>query len=149
MISFAGDFTGKVDNKGRIVLPAAFKTDMMEAGEDTFVVRKDFHEPCLLLYPETEWNKLVSKIDEASNITNRQDRNFKRRFGKNVSKIGFSVDNGRMLIPKRYLEMANISKEVMIEGLGKYIEIWDKAAYDQIDDSSENFSEELDEKLNL
>ena len=147
MGSFAGDFPGKVDNKGRIVLPAGFKNDMKQAGEDIFVVRKDFHEPCLILYPESEWDKLVKKIEEASSITSRKDRALKRSMGKNVQKIGFSSENGRMLIPKRLLDMANIKKDVVLEGLGNYIEIWDKTAYSQIDDGSESFSKELDEKL--
>ncbi|MEA3446072.1 MAG: division/cell wall cluster transcriptional repressor MraZ [Bacteroidota bacterium] len=147
MYSFAGDFPGKVDNKERIVLPAAFKNEMTKAGEKIFVVRKDFHEPCLFLYPESEWDSLIKKIAEASSITNKKDRSLLRRMGKNVLKIGFSLENGRMLIPKRFLEMANIEKNVVLEGLGNYIEIWDKSAYELIDYSSEDFSNDMDEKL--
>jgi MraZ protein len=147
MISFVGDYQGTVDDKGRIVLPSAFKAVMKNVDEKTFVVRKDFHEPCLLLYPESEWNKFLFSIDEASSITNKEDRALKRSLGKNVSRIGFSEKNGRMLIPKKFLDMVNIKKEVVLLGVTEYIEIWDRVAFENIDDGSEDFSKKLSEKI--
>lgn len=146
MISFVGDYPGTVDNKGRIVLPAAFKSEMISADEQTFVVRKDFHEPCLVLYPQSEWNNFIQKISVASSITSKEDRDLKRRLAKNVTRVGYA-ENGRMLIPKKLLDMANIEKDVVLVGVGEYIELWDKVAYDQIDDSSEDFSNELSKKI--
>jgi MraZ protein len=146
MSSFVGDYPGTVDNKGRIVLPAAFRSEMISAEEQTFVVRKDFHEPCLVLYPESEWNNFMNKINAVSSITSKEDRELKRQLAKNVTRVGYA-ENGRMLIPKKLLDLANIEKDVVLVGVAEYIELWDKVAYDQIDDSSEEFSKKLSKKI--
>src|SRR6266568_2290060 len=51
MIIFIGDYTCKIDVKGRVLLPAAFKKQMPAAAQDKFVIKKDIYENCLVLYP--------------------------------------------------------------------------------------------------
>jgi len=144
--SFSGDHSVKVDSKGRIVLPSLFKKQMEKEGQDRFIARKDFHEECLLLYPVEEWDKLRQTINENTNPFSREDRDLKRKINKNVFDVPIA-ENGRMLIPKRFLEMAGIGKEVIIAGQYGYIEVWDKSAYDGIDDESSDFSSKLSGKL--
>ncbi len=146
LISFTGDYPGKVDAKGRIVLPVSFKKQMKKAGWDKFIARKDFHEKCLIFYPEQEWDKLRRRINENTNPFSKEDRDIKRKINKNVFEVLIS-ENGRMLIPKRFLEMANIQKDVIVAGQYEYIEIWNKEAYNNIDDESNEFSENLSKKL--
>ena len=145
-ISFNGDHTVKLDPKGRIVLPSSFKKLMEKEGQDKFVARKDFHEVCLLLYPEEEWNKLHQAINENTNPFSKEDRDLKRKINKNVFEVQIA-DNGRMLIPKRFLEMAGIDKDVVIAGQFGYLEVWDKDTYEGIDDESPDFSSKLIQKL--
>ena len=145
-ISFTGEYPGKVDAKSRIVLPAAFKKQMLESGYDKFIARKDFYEKCLVLYPETVWNEMRRQINENTNPFNKEDRDIKRKINKNVFEVLIS-ENGRMLIPKRFLDIANIAKNVMIAGQVEYIEIWDSEAYNNLDDESSDFSENLSKKL--
>jgi MraZ protein len=49
MATFIGDYTCKVDVKGRIILPVAFKKQMPADAQDHFVVRKDIFDNCLAL----------------------------------------------------------------------------------------------------
>ena len=145
-ISFSGDHSAKVDSKGRIVLPSSFKKLMEKEGQDKFIARKDFHEECLLLYPVEEWNKLRQSINENTNPFSREDRDLKRKINKNVFEVPIA-ENGRMLIPKRFLEMTGIDKEVVIAGQYGYVEVWDKDSYEGIDDESPEFSNKLINKL--
>lgn len=145
-ISFSGDHSVKVDSKGRIVLPSSFKRDMEKAGQDKFIARKDLYEECLLLYPVDEWNRLRQSIDENTNQFNKEDRDLKRKMNKNVFEVPIA-ENGRMLIPKRFLDMSGINKDVMVAGQYGYIEVWDKSSYDGIDDKSSEFSDKLSNKL--
>lgn len=145
-ISFTGEHEGTVDAKSRIVLPAVYKKRMMESGRDSFIARKDLYESCLVLYPEDVWNKMQRHINESTNPFNKEDRDLKRKINKNVFEVLIS-ENGRMLFPKRYLDMANISKNVKIAGQVEYIEIWDIEAYNNLDDESAEFSENLNKKL--
>jgi MraZ protein len=50
MITFVGDFEVKTDDKGRIVLPSAFKRVLGVGGDERFVVRKDLYESCLVFF---------------------------------------------------------------------------------------------------
>jgi MraZ protein len=57
MATFLGDYMCKVDAKGRIILPAAFKKQMPADADDRFVVRRDIFVNCLVLYSIEDWNK--------------------------------------------------------------------------------------------
>ena len=54
---FLGNIEAKIDSKGRVFLPAAFRKELQSAGEESLVVRKDVFQPCLVLYPESVWNR--------------------------------------------------------------------------------------------
>ena len=51
MITFIGEYTCKVDAKGRIMLPSAFKKQLPAAAQEKFVVKRDVFENCLVMYP--------------------------------------------------------------------------------------------------
>ena len=48
---FLGNIEAKIDAKGRIFLPSAFRKVLQVSGEDTLVLRKHVFQPCLVLYP--------------------------------------------------------------------------------------------------
>lgn len=130
MITFVGDFECKTDDKGRIVFPSAFKKVLGAAEEMKFVVRKDLFEHCLVLFPYAEWENELNRLREKLNLYNREHSKFLRDFFKGSAEI--SLDgNGRFLIPKRLLELAGIDREVVMVGVDKKIELWDKVRYDQ------------------
>ncbi len=96
---------------------------LQSAGEELLVMRKDVHQPCLVLYPESVWNE---QMDEARQRLNRWDAREQLLFRQFVMNVEFiSLDgNGRFLIPKRYLQMAGIEQSVHFIGMGDCIEIW-------------------------
>ena len=54
---FLGNIEAKLDAKGRVFLPAAFRKVLQGAGEQGLVMRKDVFQPCLVLYPESVWGE--------------------------------------------------------------------------------------------
>ena len=50
MVTFIGEYTSRVDDKGRLVLPAPLKGAMPPGSDMRFVVKKDLFEPCLEMY---------------------------------------------------------------------------------------------------
>ena len=80
MATFIGDYTCKVDVKGRIILPMAFKKQMPADAQDHFVVRKDIFENCLVLYAIEDWNRQLEKIRKKVNPYNREQNMFLRNF---------------------------------------------------------------------
>ncbi len=136
---FKGEHPAKLDDKGRVVLPAPFKKQMEKAGMDRFVARKGFHENCIVLYTEEEWYRLHKDLSAASDPFNPDHKRIMRAKNKSVFEVTIA-ENGRMLIPRRFLDMIGIKKEVMIVGEFETIEIWDMEQYDQIDDNNIDFS---------
>ena len=120
---FLGNIEAKTDAKGRVFLPAAMRKVLQGAGEELLVMRKDVHQPCLVLYPESVWNCQMDEARARLNRWNSHEQELFRQFVMNVEFI--SLDgNGRFLIPKRYLQMAGIEQSVHFIGMGDCIEIW-------------------------
>jgi MraZ protein len=139
MLSFFGEHIAKVDEKGRIVLPAPFKKQMEKAGKDRFIARKEFNSNCIVLYTEEEWQRLHEELKDKSDPFDADHRMLMRLVNKSVFEITVA-ENGRMLIPKRFLDMIGIRKDVIIAGQVETIEIWDKATFESMDDTSIDFT---------
>ena len=71
---FLGNIEAKADAKGRVFLPSVFRKTLQAAGEDRLILRKDVHEDCLVLYPETVWNEQMDEMRRRLNRWNRQQQ---------------------------------------------------------------------------
>jgi MraZ protein len=145
MATFIGDYTCKVDLKGRIILPMAFKKQMPSGAQDHFVVRKDIFENCLVLYSIEDWNRQLEQIRKRINPYNREHNRFMRNFFKGTAELILD-NNNRFLIPKRLLDLIGAIRDVVLAGQDGRIEIWAAADYEKIDMPSDDFAN-LAEKL--
>lgn len=145
MATFIGDYTCKVDVKGRIILPMAFKKQMPTDAQDRFVVRKDIFENCLVLYAIEDWNRQLEKIRKRINQYNREQNMFLRNFFKGTAELSLD-NNNRMLVPKRLMDLIGADRDVVLAGQDGRIEIWAADIYNKIDMPSEDFAN-LAEKL--
>ncbi|MFC2151267.1 division/cell wall cluster transcriptional repressor MraZ [Bacteroidota bacterium] len=139
MTTFIGDYNCKVDEKGRITFPSMLKKQMSSDSESRFVVKKDIFEQCLVLFPIEEWERQNSLIRSKINPYNKEHNKFLRNFYRGSAEIVLD-NNNRMLIPKRLLDLANISKEAILAGQDGKIEIWSKDLYDAVEESYDNFA---------
>ena len=139
MTTFIGDYTCKADAKGRITFPSAFKKQISSASADRYVVKKDIFEQCLVLYPMEEWERQNEIIRQRINPYNKEHNKFLRNFYKGTAEVTLDGNN-RLLIPKRLLDLVEISKEVVLAGQGNKIEIWAKELYDRVDEPEEDFA---------
>jgi len=145
MATFIGDYPCRVDVKGRIILPMAFKKQMPAGAPDHFVVRKDIFENCLVLYSIDDWNRQLEKNRSRINPYNREHNLFMRNFFKGTAEVSLDTNN-RLLVPKRLLDLAGITKDVILAGQDGRIEIWDAGVYERIEMPSDEFAD-LAEKL--
>jgi MraZ protein len=60
-----GKFDCKVDANGRLLFPVHLKKQLSKAIDDGFVVRESIFDPCLELFPLTEWKKEIDKIQSS------------------------------------------------------------------------------------
>ncbi len=139
MISFIGDYTGKVDAKGRAVLPSAFKKQAPESVAGKFVLKKDTFENCLILYTAEEWERQNAIIRAKFNPNIRKHNLFLREYFRGTAEV--SLDSaGRISIPVKLREYAKIEKEIYFCGQDMKIEIWSKSAYESIEQAPEDFA---------
>lgn len=120
---FLGNIEARTDTKGRAFLPSAFRKVLLAAGEEALVLRKDIFERCLVIYPETVWNREMDEMRARLSRWDRRQQMVYRSFVSGVTSL--SVDaNGRILIPKPFLEAASIKQDIRFVGMGDTIEVW-------------------------
>ncbi len=128
------------------MVPAALKKQLSAALQDGFVLKRAVFQPCLELYPMSEWNALMTKVNKLNRFK-KKNNDFIRRFTAGVKVV--EVDNaGRLLIPKDLIGFSGISKEVVLASAVNIIEIWDKNKYEQaIDDAASDFADLAEEVM--
>ena len=147
---FLGNIEAKMDAKGRAFLPAVFRK-MLQAGSNgttdvRLVLRKDVFQPCLVLYPESVWNEQMDALRQRLNRWNKQHQQVFRQFVSEVEVLTLD-GNGRFLVPKRYLRMADIDQDVKFVGMGDTVEIWSCQQAEQHQMNPEEFGEALEELM--
>lgn len=146
MIRFLGNIEAKTDAKGRVFIPAAFRKQLQAVSEERLVLRKDVFQDCLILYPESVWFKTQNQLRQRLNKWNAKHQQIFRQFVSDAE-IMVPDGNGRILLPKRYLQMADIQSDVRFIGVDNTIEIWAKERAEQPFMKPEEFSEALQEVL--
>lgn len=145
---FLGNIEAKTDAKGRAFLPAVFRKVLNASGEESLVLRKDIFEPCLVLYPESVWNERMDALRKRLSRWSRRDQMIYRQYVTDVEMITLD-GNGRFLIPKRYLKMANIDQQIRFTGMDDCIEIWANSEDNEPFMSAEEFSKAMEETMGM
>ena len=145
---FLGNIEAKTDAKGRAFLPAVFRKVLNASGEESLVLRKDIFEPCLVLYPESVWNERMDALRKRLSRWSRRDQMIYRQYVTDVEMITLD-GNGRFVIPKRYLKMANIDQQIRFTGMDDCIEIWANAENNEPFMSAEEFSKAMEEAMGM
>lgn len=130
MITFIGEYGAKLDDKGRMVFPSAFKSLMPSEGALRFVVRKDIFEECLEMYTFDEWQRQSEEVKSKLDFFNKEHAIFWREYMRNRAIVEPNGKLGRISIPKKLLESIGVTKEVVFSGNDYKIEIWSKEKYE-------------------
>ena len=124
-----GTYECKVDAKGRLMIPSALKKQLVNSLTDGFVLKRSVFQPCLELYPMTEWNLMMQKINKLNRFV-KKNNDFIRRFTAGVKVVEVD-DQGRLLIPKDLVAFSKISKDIVLSSAVNIVEIWDKDLYEK------------------
>jgi MraZ protein len=121
---FYGEYSYKIDEKGRVPVPPKFRNALKDG-----MVLTPGAEKCITVYTALEWKKLSAKL-----TGNALSRSKMRKLSRVLFATAFSTrtDNqGRIPIPAPLREHAGIIDDVVIAGANTYLEIWDKAAWEE------------------
>ena len=139
MAKFIGCYKAKLDDKGRLIFPSAFKSSMGEGASLRFVVKKSLFADCLEMYAYDEWEKDSEAVRSRLNPFNREHDAFWREYMRGTADVEPDGKLGRMTIPKALLDKAGIGKDVVFAGNNHLIEIWDKEKYEAREMDSDAF----------
>lgn len=125
---FRGINSATLDTKGRLALPARLRESLSAISGGALVVTIDTKDRCLLLYPLPHWEDVQHKLDNLPNM-NPRSRTLQRLL------IGHATDlepdaNGRVLLPQKLRDYAQLDKKLVLVGQGNKVEIWSEASWE-------------------
>jgi MraZ protein len=141
MNNLIGSYECKLDDKGRLPLPIGIKKQLNDSFTEGFVLKRSVFQPCLELYPLSEWEKVMQKIN-ALNRFKKKNNDFIRIFTAGVKPIE-TDKTGRIQISKDLIVYAGLEKEIVLSSAINMIEIWDKNKYE------ENIQSQVDDFASL
>ena len=127
MSSFVGSELCTVDAKGRIVVPAKLRRGMAPEAADSFTLVRG-PEGCVKMFPLDEWRTWLDHVEESS-AGDDESRQFMRQMFETAHET--VVDGqGRISITPRLLELAGVTGQAKLLGVGRHIELWDPKRFD-------------------
>ena len=135
-----GTHTPKLDDKGRVILPAKFREDL--AGG---IVVTRGQERCLYVFSTAEFEAMHDRIRQAP-LSNKQARDFLRLFLSGAS-AEMPDSQNRITIPAHLRQYAGLEKELVVTGVGAHAEIWDATAWNTYLDSNEESYADLEQEV--
>jgi transcriptional regulator MraZ len=119
---FLGTHTPRLDDKGRLALPARFRPDL----EGGVVICKG-QERCLSIYPAAEFARVTEGLKNAP-VTDRRVRDYSRVLFASASDEK-PDGQGRVRIPPMLREYAGLTKDCVVIGANTRLEVWDTGAW--------------------
>ncbi|MBI5558182.1 MAG: division/cell wall cluster transcriptional repressor MraZ [Deltaproteobacteria bacterium] len=124
---FRGRSEHALDGKGRLNVPSRFRDVLLREYDDRLLITPPWRT-CLRIYPLPEWEKMEATLLSKE----KKDPQFQKMIRY---LIGGSEEcqidrNGRILLPVHLRNQLDLKKDVVMNGMGPFFEIWDKDAWE-------------------
>lgn len=120
---FLGTHQPRLDDKGRLFLPAKFRDELAEG----LVITKG-QERCLYVFPVGEWTRITDGLRTAP-VTGKPVRDFSRVLFASASNE-VPDKQGRITVPTPLREYAGLARDCVVIGANTRVEVWDQAAWE-------------------
>lgn len=149
LVMFLGQYQHKLDEKNRIIIPAKFR-DFIGKGRNgercLFVtIRRGELNNFLMLFTKDTWQKRLRWIKDSS-LKKKDYELFLRKLSWD-SEICKIDKQWRLILPKRFIEQANLKQDVMILGVNEWIEIWDAGVWEEVDSKLTKDVPQMEDKI--
>ena len=136
-----GTFVPKLDDKGRIILPAKFSDDFSSG-----VVMARGQEHAIYVYSQREFEDLVERMQKQAPSLGKKGRDYLRLFLSGATQEVPDKQH-RVTIPAVLREYAGLDRELTVIGAGSRAEIWDTAAWNEYYANAESGFADADEEV--
>jgi len=137
---FIGEYNHTLDEKGRLAIPAKFRTILKKGA----VVTKGL-DNCLFLYSKDQFEKIAQKF-AALPLSQSKARAFSRHMLAGAMDVEFD-NQGRITLPEYLRVFSGLRKKVIVAGLYNHLEVWDEAAWNKYKMEAEKNSNAIAEEL--
>jgi len=144
-LSFTGEYSNSLDQKHRLSIPVKFRKALDPINDRIFVITRGF-DPCLILYPVSEWTRVEEQLSQLSSIRG-QHRNFVRSIVRHATYLQYD-SQGRIAIPDNLLEFASVKKDVNVIGMINKIELWAPEILDSQDATADVTATDFEDLAN-
>ena len=137
---FLSTHENKLDKKGRVSVPASFRSYLSNMGYNGVICYPSFNNPSIEACPQSRIEKLSESIDSLNPFEEKRDI-----FATSVlaDSVNLQFDNeGRVSIPNKLLEHARIKNSMLFVGQGKTFQVWEPKLF-------EKFKTQARKKANL
>lgn len=137
---FIGEYNHNLDDKGRLAIPAKFRTILKKGA----VVTKGL-DNCLFLYSKEQFETIAKKF-AALPINQAKARAFTRHMLAGAMDVDFD-NQGRITLPEYLRDFSGLKKSIIIAGLYNHLEIWNEAAWNKYKEEADKNSNAIAEEL--
>jgi len=137
---FIGQFEHSIDEKNRIAIPSKFRRKFQ--GE--VIITKGL-DGCLFLFPKAKWEQMATGIGQLP-TTKSSARMYARLLLASASQENFD-SQGRIVVPVFLKEYAKLKGKVVVTGLYDRVEVWDKKAWEQVEEKVDKDAGKIAEEL--
>lgn len=128
----------KVDSNGRFKFPIALKKQL-EGDDYRFVVRESIVARCLEMWPYASFKEEVEFLQSRLRTYDPEERELLRRLSEgNIVELDSS---DRLLVPPEQKPVVEGAKEIVLQAAGKFIEIWDRKTYEEVNKTNNDYAE--------
>lgn len=119
---FLGQYTPRLDEKGRLTLPAKYRNELAEG----LVITKG-QDRCLTIYPAREFDRISRRL-RAGAVARTEIRSFNRVFFASASDE-VPDKQGRVMIPEKLRQYAGLDRDCVVIGNNTTVEVWQPEAW--------------------
>ena len=126
---FLSTFENKLDKKGRVSVPASFRSYLSNMGYNGIICYPSFNNRSIEAWPQDRIEKISNTIDTLNPFEEKKDY-----FATSIlsESINLQFDSeGRILLTKKLLKHANIKSSMIFVGLGKTFQIWEPTNFEK------------------
>ena len=126
---FLSSYENKLDKKGRVSVPASFRSHLSSLGYNGFIAYPSFNHEALEACSEDRIEKLSNTIDSLNPFEEKRDYFATSILSESVN-LQFDSE-GRVLITDKLLNHAKIKSSILFVGLGKTFQIWEPKSFEK------------------
>ena len=126
---FLSTYENKLDKKGRVSVPASYRSYLSNMGYNGIICYPSFNHPCIEAWPQDRIEKISNAIDSFSPFEEKKDYFATSILSESIN-LQFDTE-GRVQIASKLLKHAKIKNSMLFVGQGKTFQIWEPALFEK------------------